>query len=156
MEPEMIETNGRLNKDELMDRIKTRCASDLKDHKNIVYFWLVILVIDILYCAFSKSSDWSTCGFPALVVLGSSIAWSLVTTYTKYKKLGKLLTAIAFVLCLLLLYYFYQESLQYGTKALVVMVVFGVATLCYFLWLLFFKKKSLTELDVKHLRELIP
>lgn len=169
MGPEMIENNGRLSKDELMDRIKTRCASDLKDHKNIVYFWLVILVIDILYCAFGNSSDWATCGFPALVVLGSSIeawwmnkmikcsdAWSLVTTYGMYKKLGKLLTAIAFVLCLLLLYYFYQESLQYGTKALVVMVVFGVAALCYFLWLLFFKKKSLTELDVKHLRDLIP
>ena len=169
MEPEMIENNGRLGKDELMERIKTRCASELKDNKNLIYFWLVILAIDILYCAFGNSSDWGTCGFPALVVFGSSIeawwmnkmiqcgdAWSLVTTYTKYKKIGKLLTAIAFVLCLLLLYYFYHESLRYGTKALVMMVVFGVAALCYFLWILFFKKKSLTELDVKHLRELIP
>ena len=165
---EMIEQNGPLGKDELMERIKTRCASNMKDHKNLAYFWLVILVIDILYCGFGNSSGWGTCGFPALVVLGSSIeawwmnrlikcsdAWSLVTTYGNYKKLGKLLTAIAFVLLLLLLYYFYQEWQRHGTDALVVMIVVGVGALCYFVWSLFLKKKSPIELDVENLRDII-
>ena len=73
----------KLSKEELMERIKSQNAEDLKANTGCGTFFLIILVLNIFSFVGHNEIDWSNCIVPAFFVL-----WSMIEIWWK-KRIDK-------------------------------------------------------------------
>ena len=160
----------KLSKEELMERIKSQNAEDLKANTGCGTFFLIILVLNIFSFLGQNEIDWSNCAVPAFFVLWSIIeiwwkkqidkcndARELVSMHSKYIKYRKTELIVALVLMVVLTYPLY---LKYTATTVPVWLSIMVCCLwlaffCYILWRLLKPKKSTTEQEIDRLRKLI-
>ena len=160
----------KLSKEELMQRIKTQNAEDLKANTGCGTIFLVILVLNIFSFVGHNEIDWSNCIVPAFFVLWIMIEiwWKkridkcngseeLVSMHKKYIKYRKTEFIVALVLMVVLTYPLYLKYTATTVPVWLSIMVYGlwVALFCYFLWRLLKPKKSTTEQEIDRLQELI-
>ena len=160
----------KLSKEELMERIKSQNAEDLKANTGCGTIFLIILVLNIFSFVGHNEIDWSNCIVPAFFVLWSMIEiwWKkridkcngseeLVSMHKKYIKYRKTELIVALVLMVVLTYPLYLKYTATTVPVWLSIMVYGlwVALFCYFLWRLLKPKKSTTEQEIDRLQELI-
>ena len=160
----------KLSKEELMQRIKTQNAEDLKGNTGCGTFFLIILVLNIFSFVGHNEIDWSNCIVPAFFVLWSMIeiwwkkridkcngAGELVSMHKKYIKYRKTEFIVALVLMAVLTYPLYLKYTATTVPVWFTIMVWAlwVALFCYILWRLLKPKKSPTEQEIDRLSELI-
>lgn len=160
----------KLSQEELMQRIKTQNAEDLKANTDCGTIFLVILVFNLFSWAVKSDYDWTNCAVPAVFVLWSMIeiwwkkrmdkcngAEELVSMHKKYIKCRKTEFIVALVLMAVLTYPLYLKYTASTVPVWLTIMVWGlwVAVFCYILWNLLKPKKSTTEQKIDRLQELI-
>lgn len=160
----------KLSKEELMERIKTRNAEDVKANTGCGTIFLVILVLNIFSWADKSDIDWSYCAVPAFFVVWSMIevwwkkrmdkcngAEELVSIHKKYIKYRKIELIFALVLMVVLTYPLYLKYTATTVPVWLSIMVWGlwVAFFCWIVWHLLKPKKSPTDQEVDRLRKLI-
>lgn len=158
-----------LSKDELMKRIKTKCAKEVNAIKIIGYLALAILVYGLVDYWWGKGMELSYSGLPAIVVLWCFIevwwkqrmskcddAKKMVSLHENYIKYNLAIDVIALVLFVVLSYYFFKDiNPDVMPLALTVLIVgLWVALFCWILWRLFKQRKNLSNPEVDRLKEL--
>lgn len=160
----------KLSKEELMERIKSQNAEDLKANTGCGTFFLIILVFNIFSFLGQNEIDWSNCAVPAVFVLWSVIeiwwrkkidkcnsAGELVSMHSKYIKYRKTEFIVALVLMVVLTYPLYLKYTDTTVPIWLSIMVccLWLAFFCYILWRLLKPKKSTTEQEIDRLRKLI-
>ena len=160
----------KLSKEELIERIKTQNAEDLKGNTGCGTFFLIILVFNIFSFLGQNEIDWSNCAVPAFFVLWSIIeiwwkkqidkcndARELVSMHKKYIKYSKIEYIVALVLMAVLTYPLYLKYTATTVPVWLTIMVWSlwVAFFCWILWRLLKPKKSPTDQAVDRLSELI-
>lgn len=160
----------KLSKEELMQRIKTQNAEDLKAKTGCGSIFLIILVLNLFSFVGQNEIDWSNCIVPAFFVLWSVIevwwkkridqcngAGELVSMYKKYIKYRKIEYIVALVLMVVLTYPLYLKYTATTVPVWLTIMVWSlwVAFFCWILWSLLKPKKSSTDQAVDRLSELI-
>ena len=160
----------KLSKEELMQRIKTQNAEDLKGNTGCGSIFLIILVFNLFSFVGQNEIDWSYCAVPAVFVLWSMIeiwwkkqidkcngAEELVSMHKKYIKCRKTEFIVALVLMAVLTYPLYLKYTATTVPVWFTIMVWAlwVALFCYILWRLLKPKKSTTEQEIDRLQELI-
>lgn len=156
----------KISKEELMERIKTRCAKELKSSKLGGGVCLILLVFMITYMLWTHNATAWEYSIVILVVLIEALIegwWSnrlskcddastLVTTHEKYLKFEKvhyiIVTAVVVVLaCLLFLRIFPTESPVFA----------GLLVCCCTLGCLasYNKRNTVVAQEINRLRELL-
>ena len=158
-----------LSKDELMERIRTKCNAEMRPLKIMVCFVLVILIYELVDYWWVKSTELSYCALPAIVVLWSAIevwwknrmskcddAKQMVSLHENYIKYQKAEYFIALVVGVFLAYLFYKD--YHASVAPLWLTVFivglGVALFCWIVWHLIKLPKELSNPEIDRLREL--
>ncbi len=160
----------KLSQEELMQRIKTQNAEDLKGNTGCGTIFLIILVLNIFSWAVKSDYDWSYCAVPAVFVLWSMIeiwwkkrmdkcngAEELVSMHKKYIKCRKTEFIVALVLMAVLTYPLYLKYTASTVPVWLTIMVWALwaAVFCYIFWRLLKPKKSTTEQEIDRLQELI-
>lgn len=160
----------KLSQEELMQRIKTQNAEDLKGNTDCGTIFLIILVFNLFSWAVKSDYDWTYCAVPAVFVLWSIIeiwwkkrmdkcngAEELVSMHKKYIKYRKTEFIVALVLMAVLTYPLYLKYTATTVPVWFTIMVWAlwVALFCYILWRLLKPKKSTTEQEIDRLSELI-
>ena len=160
----------KLSQEELMQRIKTQNAEDLKGNTDCGTIFLIILVFNLFSWAVKSDYDWTYCAVPAVFVLWSMIeiwwkkrmdkcngAEELVSMHKKYIKCRKTEFIVALVLMAVLTYPLYLKYTATTVPVWFTIMVWAlwVALFCYILWRLLKPKKSTTEQEIDRLSELI-
>lgn len=159
----------RSSKEELMERITTRCAEELKSYKAIGGIFLILFLYNIIDFFWSQSSgQWQYALVPLAFMIEFTIEgwWSnrlsksdnavtLVATYEKYLKYEKVHSIVAIVVGVLLA----GHLLILNNIKSTWVVWFCLALFCgLIVWILYRMKnmdKSITAQEVNRLRELI-
>lgn len=161
---------NNLSKEELMERIKTKCVADIKPLKVLGYFFLVILVYDILYYGFGDRSGLHYCTVPAIIVLWSFVevwwknrmskcddASRMIRLHEDYYKYHKVEHIIALIVWVPLSYSLFKDF-DASTTPLgwtVLFVGFWIAVFCWVLWRLIKLRKYLFSPEIDRLQKLV-
>ena len=160
---------NNLGKDELMERITTRCAEELKNYKVVGGFFLILFIYNIIDY-FWRPTNSETYGFlvPLIFLIEFLIEgwWSnrlskcgdaktLVDTYEKYRKFDKVHGIVAIVVAMLLAGLLFMRT---NSNSIWVAWLCIALFLCLIVWILYRMKKkdkSDTAQEIERLRQLV-
>ena len=158
----------KISKEELMERIKTRCAKELKGYKGACGLFLIFLVFMVAYMLWNHDATaWEYSLFILALLIQYLIegwwmnkiskcddAKTLVDTYEKYLKFEKVFLIIAAVVAVLIACLIFSGILPLTVKA---PLLFGFLVCCIPLGGLgaFNRRNSAIAQDVDRLRKLL-